>query len=226
MTTSTSVLSDAIERAADGDRQAAGRDRRVAVDRDQPSSRTASRRQMRLAARSGSMAEATHMIDEPEKTRSVTLSGARSARKIDGVFAFHQLQFVKCKAGFGKSGHDRLSDQRRSMGGESMPLAMNREVFITCAVTGSGGTQDRSPHVPRYARSRSPTRRSRRPRPAPRSRIAMCATPRPASRAATSHLYREVTERIRDVRRRRGAQPHRRHGRRHGVRPRREARCR
>ena len=30
-----------------------------------------------------------------------------------------------------------------------MPLAMNRNVFITCAVTGSGGTQDRSPHVPR-----------------------------------------------------------------------------
>ena len=28
-------------------------------------------------------------------------------------------------------------------------LAMNREVFITCAVTGSGATQDRSPHVPR-----------------------------------------------------------------------------
>ena len=27
----------------------------------------------------------------------------------------------------------------------------------------------------------------------------MCATPRPASRAATSHLYREVTERIRDA---------------------------
>jgi uncharacterized protein (DUF849 family) len=26
---------------------------------------------------------------------------------------------------------------------------MNRDVFITCAVTGSGGTQDRSPHVPR-----------------------------------------------------------------------------
>ena len=29
-----------------------------------------------------------------------------------------------------------------------MPLAMNREVFITCAVTGAGATQDRSPHVP------------------------------------------------------------------------------
>ncbi|MER9949507.1 3-keto-5-aminohexanoate cleavage protein [Mesorhizobium sp. M0047] len=30
-----------------------------------------------------------------------------------------------------------------------MPLEMNREVFITCAVTGSGNTQDKSPHVPR-----------------------------------------------------------------------------
>ena len=30
-----------------------------------------------------------------------------------------------------------------------MPLEMNREVFVTCAVTGSGATQDRSPHVPR-----------------------------------------------------------------------------
>ncbi|NNF90451.1 MAG: 3-keto-5-aminohexanoate cleavage protein, partial [Boseongicola sp.] len=30
-----------------------------------------------------------------------------------------------------------------------MPLEMSREVFITCAVTGSGATQDRSPHVPR-----------------------------------------------------------------------------
>ncbi|MEE9375953.1 MAG: 3-keto-5-aminohexanoate cleavage protein [Rhizobiaceae bacterium] len=30
-----------------------------------------------------------------------------------------------------------------------MPLEMNREVFITCAVTGSGSTQNKSPHVPR-----------------------------------------------------------------------------
>ncbi|MGF1562926.1 MAG: 3-keto-5-aminohexanoate cleavage protein [Geminicoccaceae bacterium] len=30
-----------------------------------------------------------------------------------------------------------------------MPLSMSREVFITCAVTGSGATQERSPHVPR-----------------------------------------------------------------------------
>lgn len=30
-----------------------------------------------------------------------------------------------------------------------MPLEMNQNVFITCAVTGSGSSQDRSPHVPR-----------------------------------------------------------------------------
>ena len=30
-----------------------------------------------------------------------------------------------------------------------MPLNMNKDVFITCAVTGSGSSQDRSPHVPR-----------------------------------------------------------------------------
>ena len=33
--------------------------------------------------------------------------------------------------------------------GIGVPLEMNREVFITCPVTGSGGTQDKSPHVPR-----------------------------------------------------------------------------
>ena len=43
---------------------------------------------MRFAARNGSTAEATHMIDEPEKTRIVTLSGARSARKIEGSSLF------------------------------------------------------------------------------------------------------------------------------------------
>ena len=33
-----------------------------------------------------------------------------------------------------------------------MPLTMNRDVFITCALTGSGSTQDRSTHVPRRAK--------------------------------------------------------------------------
>ena len=30
-----------------------------------------------------------------------------------------------------------------------MPLTANLTPFITCAVTGSGSSQDRSPHVPR-----------------------------------------------------------------------------
>ena len=29
-----------------------------------------------------------------------------------------------------------------------MPLSINQDVFITCAVTGSGDTAGRSPHVP------------------------------------------------------------------------------
>jgi uncharacterized protein (DUF849 family) len=32
---------------------------------------------------------------------------------------------------------------------EPMSLGINKDVFITCAVTGSGATQDRSQHVPR-----------------------------------------------------------------------------
>ena len=44
--------------------------------------------EMRFAARSGSIAEATHMIDEPEKTSTVTVSGERSARKIVWVSLF------------------------------------------------------------------------------------------------------------------------------------------
>jgi uncharacterized protein (DUF849 family) len=78
-----------------------------------------------------------------------------------------------------------------------MPLAMNREVFITCAVTGSGSTQDRSPHVPRSPRD-----------------IAEAAIEAARAGAAIVHchvrdpetgkprrdvsLYREVTERIRE----------------------------
>ena len=79
-----------------------------------------------------------------------------------------------------------------------MPLAMNREVFITCAVTGSGGTQDRSPQVPRSPKQ-----------------IADAAIEAAKAGAAIVHchvrdpetgkprrdvaLYREVTERIRDA---------------------------
>ena len=79
-----------------------------------------------------------------------------------------------------------------------MPLAMSQEVFITCAVTGSGGTQDRSPHVPRSPKD-----------------IADSAIDAARAGAANVHchvrdpdtgtpsrrldLYREVTDRIRDA---------------------------
>jgi hypothetical protein len=60
------------------------------------------------------------------------------------MFVIRHIECVNCIAGFGKC----VIIQRNAKE-DSMPLAMNREVFITCAVTGSGGTQDRSPHVPR-----------------------------------------------------------------------------
>ncbi len=79
-----------------------------------------------------------------------------------------------------------------------MPLSMNREVFITCAVTGSGGTQDRSPHVPRS------------PRQIAESAIAAAKAgaavvhchvrdPETGAPARDPALYREVTERIREA---------------------------
>ena len=79
-----------------------------------------------------------------------------------------------------------------------MPLAMNREVFITCAVTGSGSTQDRSPHIPR-----SPAEIAASAIDAAKAGAAIVhchvrdpETGKPARDAA---LYREVTERIRDA---------------------------
>ena len=78
-----------------------------------------------------------------------------------------------------------------------MPLSMNREVFITCAVTGSGNTQDRSPHVPR-----SPEAIANAAIEAALAGAAIVhchvrdpETGKPSRDAA---LYREVTERIRD----------------------------
>ena len=78
-----------------------------------------------------------------------------------------------------------------------MPLAMNREVFITCAVTGSGATQDRSPHVPR-----SPEQIARAAIDAARAGAAVvhCHVRDPETGAPSRRLdlYREVTERIRE----------------------------
>ncbi|MCP4823898.1 MAG: 3-keto-5-aminohexanoate cleavage protein [Shimia sp.] len=78
-----------------------------------------------------------------------------------------------------------------------MPLQMNREVFITCAVTGSGGTQDRSPHVPR-----SPKQIADSAIAAAKAGAAVvhCHVRDPETGAPSRDLgyYREVTDRIRD----------------------------
>jgi uncharacterized protein (DUF849 family) len=78
-----------------------------------------------------------------------------------------------------------------------MPLEMNREVFITCPVTGSGGTQDRSPHVPR-----SPKEIAQSAIEAAKAGAAIvhCHVREPDTGKASRRveLYREVTERIRD----------------------------
>ncbi|WP_299295636.1 3-keto-5-aminohexanoate cleavage protein [uncultured Tateyamaria sp.] len=77
-----------------------------------------------------------------------------------------------------------------------MPLSMNREVFITCAVTGSGGTQDRSPHVPR-----SPEQIADSAIAAAKAGAAIvhCHVRDPKTGAPSRDLgyYREVTDRIR-----------------------------
>ena len=77
-----------------------------------------------------------------------------------------------------------------------MPLTMSRDVFITCAVTGSGGTQDRSPHVPR-----SPKQIADSAIEAARAGAAIvhCHVRDPDTGAPSRRLdlYREVTDRIR-----------------------------
>lgn len=79
-----------------------------------------------------------------------------------------------------------------------MPLEMNREVFITCAVTGSGSTQDRSPHVPR-----SPKEIAESAIAAAKAGAAVvhCHVRDPETGAPSRDLglYREVTDRIRDA---------------------------
>ncbi|MEL7257508.1 MAG: 3-keto-5-aminohexanoate cleavage protein [Pseudomonadota bacterium] len=79
-----------------------------------------------------------------------------------------------------------------------MPLAMNREVFITCAITGGGGTQDRSPHVPR-----SPKQIADSAIAAAKAGAAVvhCHVRDPETGVAARDLklYREVTDRIRDA---------------------------
>ncbi|QRI65541.1 3-keto-5-aminohexanoate cleavage protein [Shinella sp. PSBB067] len=79
-----------------------------------------------------------------------------------------------------------------------MPLAMNRDVFITCAVTGSGDTAGKSPHVPR-----SPKEIAESAIEAAKAGAAVvhCHVRDPETGAPSrrNDLYREVTERIRDA---------------------------
>ncbi len=79
-----------------------------------------------------------------------------------------------------------------------MPLEINRQVFVTCAVTGSGNTQDRSPEVPR-----SPKQIADSAIKAAEAGAAVvhCHVRDPETGVASRDpkLYRELTQRIRDA---------------------------
>ncbi len=78
-----------------------------------------------------------------------------------------------------------------------MPLTMNPNVFITCAVTGSGATQDKSEHVPR-----SPEAIANSAIAAAKAGAAVvhCHVRDPDTGAPSRDpkLFRELTDRIRD----------------------------
>ena len=79
-----------------------------------------------------------------------------------------------------------------------MPLEMNRDVFITCAVTGAGSTQDRSPHVPR-----SPQQIADSAIAAAKAGAAIVhchvRDPETGVPSRDPKMFREVTDRIRDA---------------------------
>ncbi len=84
------------------------------------------------------------------------------------------------------------------LGNTKMPLTMNKNAFITCAVTGSGGTQDRSPKVPR-----SPKQIADSAIAAAKAGAAIVhchvRDPETGTPSRDLALYREVTDRIRDA---------------------------
>ena len=79
-----------------------------------------------------------------------------------------------------------------------MPLTMSRDVILTCAVTGTGATQDRSRHVPR-----SPAEIAASAIDAAKAGAAIvhCHVRDPETGAPSRRLdlYRELTERIREA---------------------------
>jgi uncharacterized protein (DUF849 family) len=74
---------------------------------------------------------------------------------------------------------------------------MNREVFITCPVTGSGGTQEKSPHVPRSPKeiAASAIEAAKAGAAVVHCHVRDPETGKPSRRV---DFYREVTERIRE----------------------------
>jgi uncharacterized protein (DUF849 family) len=83
-------------------------------------------------------------------------------------------------------------------GEREMPLQMNRNVFITAAITGSGATQDRSPHVPR-----SPQQIADSAIAAAKAGAAVVhchvRDPETGTPSRDKAMFREVTDRIRDA---------------------------
>lgn len=79
-----------------------------------------------------------------------------------------------------------------------MPLTINKEVFITCAVTGSGSTQDRSPHVPRSPREIADSAIAAAEAGAA---VVHCHVrdPETGAPSRSPELYRELTEYIRSA---------------------------
>jgi uncharacterized protein (DUF849 family) len=79
----------------------------------------------------------------------------------------------------------------------SMPLEISRDVFITCAVTGSGATQDRSAHVPRSPHDIAASAIAAAKAGAA---IVHCHVRDPVTGKASRdpRFYREVVDRIRD----------------------------
>ncbi|HEV3045496.1 MAG TPA: 3-keto-5-aminohexanoate cleavage protein, partial [Roseiarcus sp.] len=79
-----------------------------------------------------------------------------------------------------------------------MPLSMNTEVFITCAITGAGDTASKSPHVPITPKQIADAAIEAAKAGAA---IAHCHVRDPETGAAARRLdlYKEVTDRIRSA---------------------------
>ena len=187
-----------------------------AVGAEEPPRERASRPETRLAARSGSIVEASDRSETSGRTRTSMSSGsaAAGAKMVDIAVSVSNVARNVSHAG-PDSGADAHHFGKRWR--ETVPLSMDREVFITCAVTGAGDTVGRSDKVPvtpsadrRRGDRSGEGRRGDRPHP--------CARPRDRQRRARPEALSRGGRAHPRVRHRRGDQPHRRHGRRPDAR--------